>query len=223
MLWECQSQKYGCFVTLKKTTEAKPEQIFAVGLCFNSDDKNSDVSSVLHVQNRAKQSIGGSNVSHPYNSPISIMDEGLPCKHEQLTGSFFSEEYVLLSKIIHIFLDTQSPGHKSTGTDRVLFKSFPHSFQGIDLPFLESCLSTSLMDLQRKQAKRTTRTFQIYQTIPFRAWLFISIIHLAFLSSTNLLWGDREHHWPQRWSHRYPDRCTDTRPGSGAPGVEAEV
>lgn len=87
---------------LGATAEVKPEQIFAVDLCFSHDDNDSDVSCVLLVQQRAKQITGGSNVSQPYNSPISIMDEGLPHKKEQ------SEEYVVLSKIIHIFLNRRS-------------------------------------------------------------------------------------------------------------------
>lgn len=53
-------------------------------------------------------------------------------------------------QITHLLIDKD----KSTRIDQVLIKSSPHSYQGRDLPFPESCPSTSLMDLQREVAER---------------------------------------------------------------------
>lgn len=86
----------------------------------------------------------------PFNSPVSIRDEDLPCNHEQFTGSLVSEQYLLLSTN-YTYFSTNTDKRKSTRNHHPpsLIKSFQRSYQGRDLPFLESCPSTSLMDLQR--------------------------------------------------------------------------
>lgn len=119
------------------TTEMKPEQLFAVDLCFNDDDRNSKVCSYSTVQNKL------------YVAQMSARSTlKQPCSHYGWSSTMNNYEAVSLADRMCCF--QQNTQTSSTRSDQVLFRSFPHSYQGRDLPFLESCLSTSLMDLQRK-------------------------------------------------------------------------
>ncbi len=169
----------------------KPEQLLAEDLGFNDGHHNSDVPCAPLVQQHAKQLIGGSNVSEVHLKQ--------PCLHygwrstmqpRKINRHFLLQTVCATFHKIHFSQQACSPRHASTRTDRVPLKSFPHSYQGRGLPCLESCPSTSLMDLRRKQAETNMvyhcNTFQIYQINHFRAYtLFILItLHPDFLSCT---------------------------------------
>lgn len=87
------------------------------------------------TRHRVKQTTGASNVRHASTSPVSAVIQMCCANMKNYNHSkYFST-------------------NKQSGTDKSLFISFPHSFQGIDPPCLESFRSTSQMDLEEKNKK----------------------------------------------------------------------
>lgn len=117
-------------------------------LCFNNDNDR-DGSCTAHTA-PCQTNDGRLQCPPRFNQPRFHCDTDVLCKHEELPHTFFP-----------LFLQGRCTSHskyfsikKQSGTDKSLFISFPHSFQGTDPPCLESFRSTSQMDLEEKNKKR---------------------------------------------------------------------